>query len=239
MLRPQSADNHASQKRKIITMEEKRPDPNEIYFDELDKHYTSDYLDRYSFKMIKNSNQLKEELEKNATSFGKKHNINDGNRKKLICKKMQTRKIEYDANGNMIGKPEDYFEDVWLEVDQINESYEHENENDENISDSEDHHKIGQRNSATPKKKKVFIDDEKHVDKLDLSNVKSRLLSKSAKKARKLDPKLEQEKLQRRKDRIKKFGQQTKWLPNSAFTTYYGIKKIDNKKNSIFQKEKI
>lgn len=216
VFRPQSADSHTRKERKLITVEERRPDPTEIYFDELDKHYTSDYLDRYSIKMIKNTNQLREELEKNASLIDGNKNIKNINGKKLICKKIQTKKIEYDAKGQMIGTPEDYFQDVWIEVDQINED-----ENESNLaSDYDSRNKSAERNSSH--KKKVSIEEVEHVDKIDFSNVKSRLLSKSAKKAKKLDPQTEKEKLQRRKDRIKKFGQQTKWLPNSAFTTYYG-----------------
>lgn len=216
VLRPQSADNHINKERKLITVEEKRADPTEIYFDELDKNYTSDYLDRYSMKMIQNTNQLREELEKNASAIEGTKKIKSINGKKLICKKVQTRKIEYDAKGQIKGSPEDYFEDVWIEVDQINED-----ENEIDASDYESRSNSAEK-SLVSQKKKVSIEEDEHVDRIDFSNVKSRLLSKSAKKAKKLDPQIEIEKLQRRKDRIKKFGQQTKWLPNSAFTTYYG-----------------
>lgn len=69
-----------------------------------------------------------------------------------------------------------------------------------------------------------------NVEKLDFSNVKSKLLStKTVKKAKELDPINDKEKLQRRKQRIKKFAEQTKWLPNSSFVTYYGLITISNK----------
>ena len=45
--------------------------------------------------------------------------------------------------------------------------------------------------------------EQVEVEKLDLSNVKSRLLEKKVKTAKTLDPVYEKERLQRRKDRIK------------------------------------
>lgn len=47
--------------------------------------------------------------------------------------------------------------------------------------------------------------EQVEVEKLDLSNVKSRLLEKKVKTAKKLDPVYEKERLDRRKERIKVF----------------------------------
>jgi len=66
------------------------------------------------------------------------------------------------------------------------------------------------------------------VEKLDLSNVKSRLLEKKVKTAKKLDPVYEKERLDRRKERIKRLNETTRWLPNSAFKTYFGKAPFEN-----------
>lgn len=66
------------------------------------------------------------------------------------------------------------------------------------------------------------------VDKADYTNVQSRLLTKFSKKARELDPVYEKERLQRRQERIKKLNETTRWLPNSAFKTYFGKPPFEN-----------
>jgi hypothetical protein len=66
------------------------------------------------------------------------------------------------------------------------------------------------------------------VDKADYSNVQSRLLTKSIKKAKELDPVYEKERLQRRKDRIQRLNETTRWLPNSSFKTYFGKPPFEN-----------
>ncbi|KRX08661.1 hypothetical protein PPERSA_07473 [Pseudocohnilembus persalinus] len=61
----------------------------------------------------------------------------------------------------------------------------------------------------------------------DLNKVKSKLLSYK-KQAKKLDPVYEKERLERRKERISQMGKTTRWLPNTAFTTYYGKPAFEN-----------
>ena len=48
--------------------------------------------------------------------------------------------------------------------------------------------------------------------------------TKFIRKAKKLDPNdpEDADRLKRRKERIKKMEATTRWLPNSAFTTYFG-----------------
>lgn len=66
------------------------------------------------------------------------------------------------------------------------------------------------------------------VDKADYTNVQSRLLTKFNKKARELDPVYEKERLARREDRIRRLNETTRWLPNSAFKTYFGKPPFEN-----------
>jgi hypothetical protein len=66
------------------------------------------------------------------------------------------------------------------------------------------------------------------VEKADYSNVQSRLLTKTIKKAKELDPVYEKDRLDRREDRIKKLNETTRWLPNSAFKTYFGKAPFEN-----------
>jgi len=56
----------------------------------------------------------------------------------------------------------------------------------------------------------------------DYSKVQNRLLSYKVEKRRELDPEKDKDRIKRRQDRIKTFREQSRWLPNSAFQTYYG-----------------
>lgn len=60
------------------------------------------------------------------------------------------------------------------------------------------------------------------VERPDYSKVQNRLLSYKVEKRRALDPVKDKDRIKRREDRIQKFKEQTRWLPNSAFQTYYG-----------------
>jgi len=71
-------------------------------------------------------------------------------------------------------------------------------------------------------------EEDIQVEKVDFSNVKSRLLQSKVKKAKELDPVYEKERLDRRKDRIKRLNETTRWLPNSAFKTYFGRPPFEN-----------
>ena len=66
------------------------------------------------------------------------------------------------------------------------------------------------------------------IEKHDYKQTKSRLLQKKVKKARKLDPRYESDRIKRRKDRIKFMNETTRWLPNSAFMTYFGKPAFEN-----------
>lgn len=65
-----------------------------------------------------------------------------------------------------------------------------------------------------------FVNEEA-IQRPDYSKVQSRLF-KVPKKAKKLDPKADREKLGRRIDRIKHMKETTRWMPNSSFQTYFG-----------------
>jgi len=71
-------------------------------------------------------------------------------------------------------------------------------------------------------------EEDVQVEKIDFSNVKSRLLQSKIKKAKELDPVYEKERLDRRKERIKRLNETTRWLPNSAFKTYFGRPPFEN-----------
>jgi hypothetical protein len=63
----------------------------------------------------------------------------------------------------------------------------------------------------------------------DYANMPSRLLSYEQKQKKKaLDPLYEKDRINRRKDRIKKFGEQSRWLANTSFQTYYGKPAFEN-----------
>lgn len=72
---------------------------------------------------------------------------------------------------------------------------------------------------------------ETPVERPDYSRVQSKLY-KEPKKAKKLDPRIDKEKLSRRHERIKKLNETTRWLPNSAFQTYFGKPAFENYGNA-------
>ena len=199
--------------------------PEEIYFDTLNQKFTSDYIDKYSLKHIENEADLHKELEENAQKQKGKSKILSQSAKKsntkLISKRLQTKPYKYDKKGQLIGQSEDYFEDIWCEVEDISE---HNHHPDHEINENE--HII---DGSDIEEKKSDIEDDVDIKRTDYSGVKSKLLStKYIKKARILDPNEDKVKLDRRKNRIKKFAEQTKFLPNSAFTTYYGKPAFEN-----------
>lgn len=79
-------------------------------------------------------------------------------------------------------------------------------------------------------RQKALEEEEAVIAKQDYSNVKSKLLSSKIKKARRLDPsdEADAERLKRRKERIKYMYETTRWLPNSAFMTYFGKPPFEN-----------
>jgi len=66
------------------------------------------------------------------------------------------------------------------------------------------------------------------VDKANYTNVQSRLLTTHVRKAKELDPVYEKDRLKRREDRIQRLNETTRWLPNSAFKTYFGKPPFEN-----------
>lgn len=71
------------------------------------------------------------------------------------------------------------------------------------------------------------VPQEQKRPKTNYNKVKSRLLSYK-KTAKQLDPVYEKERLDRRKERIKHMEETTRWLPNSAFNTYFGKPPFEN-----------
>lgn len=57
--------------------------------------------------------------------------------------------------------------------------------------------------------------------------MKSKLI-KYKPQAVKLDPEYQKERIERRKERIQKMEETTRWLPNTAFTTYFGKPAFEN-----------
>jgi len=53
-------------------------------------------------------------------------------------------------------------------------------------------------------------------------------LTNKVRKAKELDPVYEKDRLKRRKDRIQRLNETTRWLPNSAFKTYFGKPPFEN-----------
>lgn len=131
-VRPQSADPQKTTYKAVIT-EEGQIVPEEIYFEQLDKRFTSDYIvyiihsiynisshfnqDQYSIKNIHDEKELKKEIENNLNKDEKaKVKELENNGKKLVPKKIQFKNFLYDEKGKLIGKMDDYFHDVWCEV---------------------------------------------------------------------------------------------------------------------------
>ena len=192
----------------------------------MDNKFTSENLDKYSLKHIKNESDLHKELEDNAHIYhGSKTHLTQSEKKsnrKLVPKKLQIKAFLYDKQGNLIGDPDDYYQEVWCEVDQ--------EEKKEKKKDEDSDNEKQQENSDFIETKHVKEESEDvEIKKEDYSGVKSKLfITKNIKKAKFLDPETDKEKLDRRKTRVKKFAEQTKWLPNSAFTTYYGKPAFEN-----------
>jgi len=191
----------------------------------LDNKFTSENLDKYSLKHIKNESDLRKELEDNAHKYhGNKSHLTQSEKKsnrKLVPKKIQVKAFVYDKQGKLIGDPDDYYQEVWCEIDEE----QHNNQKEED-SDIEKQHE----NSELIETKHLKDEsDDVEIKKEDYCGVKSKLfITKNIKKAKILDPETDKEKLDRRKRRVKKFEEQTKWLPNSAFTTYYGKPAFEN-----------
>ena len=125
--RPASADPTKSKGREFQAVVTKDGEiiPEEIYFDELNKKFTSDYLDKYSLKHISNFDDLRREISENAQKYQeqqqeKKFHFSQSdskNSKRLVAKKLQVKPFLYDKDGHLVGEQEDYFKDVWVEVD--------------------------------------------------------------------------------------------------------------------------
>lgn len=64
--------------------------------------------------------------------------------------------------------------------------------------------------------------------KQDYKHIQSRLLQSKIKKAKKLDPQADADKIKRRKERIKRLNETTRDLANSAFMTYFGKPPFEN-----------
>lgn len=71
-------------------------------------------------------------------------------------------------------------------------------------------------------------EEDVSIEKLDFTNVKSRILENKVRKAKALDPEKDKERLERRLERIKKLNETTRWLPNSSFMTYFGRPPFEN-----------
>lgn len=207
--------------------------PEEVYVQDLDRKFTSDYHDKYSLKHITSVDALQREIHENTLKESKRDkNLFSGSLseskkgRKLVSKRVQFRPFAYDKSGKLIGNEDDYLRDVWVEV------ADEENVKERQVAGSESPIKKARTLEGEPCDENEGKADEEpdiEIKRTDYSGVKSRLLSaKKIKKAKVLDPESEHEKLQRRKERIKKFGEQTKWLPNSAFTTYYGKPAFEN-----------
>lgn len=226
--RPLSAES------RVIITKQGEIIPEEVYFDHLDHHFTSENLDQYALKNVTTVGDLQRELAANANESSLYRNKprvhSDKNEtKQLIPKKIQVKPFVYDNKGNLIGSQEDYFTEVLSQNKGTNVLYNPKEslENQENIL-----YNTNNTKETIDKSKALYNsknEEEIHIPKQDYSGVKSKLLNtKTVKKARILDPYEEADKLARRKERIRKFGEQTKSLANSAFTTYYGKPAFEN-----------
>lgn len=155
------------------------------------------------------------EVPRKASETLDKYAIKDIKKLQDVLKVIETRAI--DKGGEVIANPiaEQLTDHYGYEVEYDHETGEYRPKpvTDEEGNDQED------ENSS---------DEDVKVDKANYTNVQSRLLTNKVRKAKELDPIYEKDRLKRREDRIQRLNETTRWLPNSAFKTYFGKPPFEN-----------
>jgi len=155
------------------------------------------------------------ELPKNAPETLDKYAIKDIKNLRDVLKVIENRAI--DKGGDLIPNPI---------AGQLTDHYGYDEEadyyeNGEVRARGTDEEGDGQQDSDEDS-------EDVKVDKANYTNVQSRLLTNKVRKAKELDPVYEKDRLKRREDRIQRLNETTRWLPNSAFKTYFGKPPFEN-----------
>lgn len=163
-------------------------------------------------KSPKDQNIYVKELPKKASETLDKYAIKDIKNLKDVLKVIENRAI--DKGGDIIPNPIAH---------QLTDHYGYEDEFDE-----ENRRNQGTDGEQDQQGDEGSSDEDVKVDKANYTNVQSRLLTSYIKKAKELDPVYEKDRLKRREDRIQRLHETTRWLPNTAFKTYFGKPPFEN-----------
>jgi len=166
-------------------------------------------------KSQKDKDVLLKELPSKASETLDKYSIQDLKNLKDVLKVIENRAI--NKGGEIIKNPI---------AEQIADELEHQHQR-KHDTNAEEEYENDERDARGQNGQEESEEDIK-VEKLDFSNVQSRLLTKKIRKAKELDPVYEKDRLDRRQERIKKLNETTRWLPNSAFKTYFGKAPFEN-----------
>lgn len=155
-----------------------------------------------------------QELPKNAPETLDKYAIKDIKNLKDVLKVIENRAI--DKGGDIIANPiagqlTDHY------------GYEDEYERERGVYRGPD-----EEGNYQEDRDEESSEDDVKVDKANYTNVQSRLLTNKVRKAKELDPIYEKDRLKRREDRIQRLNETTRWLPNTAFKTYFGKPPFEN-----------
>jgi len=169
-------------------------------------------------KSAQNFHPHSKEIPKHPSEFIDKYTIQDLNSLPDVLKVLQNRALT--KGGEVVRNPI---------AQQVSEAIEKEQRRTAHHGGHEGYYEEGEGEEGQEGERHEDQESEDvQVEKMDLTNVKSRLLEKKVKSAKILDPVYEKDRLNRRKERIKKLNETTRWLPNSAFKTYFGKAPFEN-----------
>jgi hypothetical protein len=122
---------------------------------------------------------------------------------------------QFDKDGNVIQKTAQQIAEEQAKIRKNQPPPPEEDETDEDEVDEEE-------------LRRQQEEEEYQRLKTDFSKVHSRIMEKKIPKAKVLDPVYEKDRINRRKERIRVLNETTRWLPNSAFYTYFGKPPFEN-----------
>jgi len=159
-------------------------------------------------KSPKDQDVFVKEVPRKASETLDKYAIKDLKNLKDVLKVIENRAI--DKGGEVIANPIAH---------KLTDHYGYEDDVENQGTDEEqEHERKGDESS----------EEDIKVDKANYTNVQSRLLTTHIKKAKELDPVYEKDRLKRREERIQRLNETTRWLPNTAFKTYFGKPPFEN-----------
>ncbi|KAL4483069.1 hypothetical protein ABPG74_019095 [Tetrahymena malaccensis] len=176
----------------------------------------SSYQREYEISDVHNPNELINIIQKN-------HKLSQKQTEALLERAQQDKRSKIQVNN-------------FYEQEPVQLIHPNEDDNDEDYEDEDQENLTQQQQLERQRLREQKLKEEeakkeaakiKKFSTVNTKNVKSKLI-KYKPQAQKLDPQYQKERIDRRKQRIKHMEETTRWLPNSAFTTYFGKPAFEN-----------